>query len=105
MTSIVLDASVAAKWLLPSAAEPLADEAFELLRRYVRAEIRFLVPDIFWPETANLLWKAARLGRCTKKAARQSLLAHQPILPEVKPNCRRTAPGDIGYALLCGKIA
>ena len=73
MTSIVLDASVAAKWLLPSAAEPLADEAFELLRRYVRAEIRFLVPDIFWPETANLLWKAARLGRCTKKAARQAL--------------------------------
>lgn len=63
MTPVVIDASVAAKWVLPK--ENLAGEAAELLAGYGKGEIAFAVPDLFWAETANILWKAARLGRQT----------------------------------------
>ena len=46
MTLLVLDANVAAKWFLPAKSEPLADEAFTLLGKYAKDEIRFIVPDV-----------------------------------------------------------
>lgn len=73
MTLLILDASVAAKWYLPARDEPLADEAFQLLRRYEEGEVRFAVPDLFWAESANLLWKAVSRGRCTKQVAETAL--------------------------------
>lgn len=60
MTSVVVDASVAVKWCLPSVREALVAEAEELLASSRREEIRFLVPDLFWVELANALWKAVR---------------------------------------------
>ena len=60
MTSVVVDASVAVKWCLPSVREELAAEAEELLASNQREEVRFLVPDLFWVELANALWKAVR---------------------------------------------
>jgi predicted nucleic acid-binding protein len=69
---LVVDASVAAKWLLPSQGEPLADEAKDLLARYVHAEVRFLVPDLFWAECGNVLCKAARQGRMTRRVAEKA---------------------------------
>ncbi len=60
MKCVVLDASVAVKWCLPSVREELAAEAEELLASCRRDEIRFLVPDLFWVELANALWKAVR---------------------------------------------
>ena len=77
MNATVLDASVAAKWFLPAQGEPLVEQAFLLLRSYVAGEIRFVVPDLFWAETANVLWKAIRQGRCTKAAAIAALTALQ----------------------------
>jgi len=66
---LVLDASVAAKWVLPAKGETLVEEARKLLERYVNGEIRFVVPDLFWAETANIFWKASRQGRCTRPDA------------------------------------
>lgn len=66
MNLFVLDASVAAKWFLPPAHETLTGQALQLLRRYAGGQVRFIVPDLFWAEFANILWKAARQGRCTK---------------------------------------
>lgn len=60
MTSVVVDASVAVKWCLPSLREDLVAEAEELLASSRRDEVRFLVPDLFWVELANALWKAVR---------------------------------------------
>ena len=60
MTSVVVDASVAVKWCLPSQREELVAEAEELLASSRRDEVRFLVPDLFWVELANALWKAVR---------------------------------------------
>ncbi len=73
MTTVVLDASVAVKWVLPPAGEDLVPEAVDLLRRYAREEIRFVVPDIFWVELGNVAWRAVRLGRWTAEEARSGL--------------------------------
>jgi predicted nucleic acid-binding protein len=61
MIPVVIDASVAAKWVLPK--EPLGGEAAELLDGYGKGRVAFAVPDLFWAECANILWKAARSGR------------------------------------------
>jgi hypothetical protein len=45
--NLVIDASVAAKWFLPD--EPFSERALELL-----------LPDLFFSECGNILWKAAR---------------------------------------------
>lgn len=69
MTAVVLDASVAAKWWLPAPSEPLREEALTLLERYANGEIRFIVPDLFWLELGNILWKAVRQKRCPRSVA------------------------------------
>ena len=77
MSLFVIDASVAAKWFLPGRGESLTKEAFDLLGRYAKGEIRFVVPDLFWAEFGNILWKAARHGRCTRRAAEGAIAAMQ----------------------------
>jgi predicted nucleic acid-binding protein len=69
----VVDANVAAKWFLPPTREPLVEEALELLRRYRDGEIRFVVPDLFWAEFTNVLWKAVRQKRWTNAMATTAL--------------------------------
>lgn len=73
MTSVVVDASVAVKWCLPSARKELVAEAQELLASSERHEIRFLVPDLFWIELANALWKAVRRGETSMDNAAAAL--------------------------------
>jgi predicted nucleic acid-binding protein len=71
--NVVLDASVAAKWFLPRAGEPLADEALALLRRYAEGDVEFTVPDLFWAEFGNILSKCVRTGRLSEKSAAGAL--------------------------------
>ena len=68
MRSYVLDASVAAKWFI-RLNEGLANEALQLLEDYKRGEVDFLVPDLFFAEFANVMWKAEVLGRCDATTA------------------------------------
>ena len=75
MTTYVIDASVAAKWFLPAPGETLTEEALDLLKRYAAGEVRFLVPDLFWAEFGNVLWKAARLKRMSQRSAQNALRA------------------------------
>jgi predicted nucleic acid-binding protein len=65
VTEIVVDVSVAAKWVLPRKNESFVDQAADLLRRYSAGEISVVVPDVFWAELGNVLWKAAQAGRCS----------------------------------------
>ena len=52
----VIDASVGIKLFL---AEPLSDKAHNLFARLAEGDIlRFAVPDLFYVECANILWKA-----------------------------------------------
>ena len=69
MKTFVLDASVAVKWAVPSANEPLTGKAVQLLRRYVGGEVDFIVPDMFWAELGNVLWNGARRGRWNRSDA------------------------------------
>ncbi len=69
MTSYVLDAGVAVKWFLPASVEPFSGEALSLLKQYTKGNLNFFVPDLFFAEFANVLWKAERYGRCEKIVA------------------------------------
>jgi predicted nucleic acid-binding protein len=73
LTTCVLDASVAAKWFLPGASESLGTEAMQLLESYAAGRLRLLVPDLFWPEVGNILWKAARQGRMSRRSAEEAI--------------------------------
>ena len=73
MTTFVVDASVAAKWVLPELTEPFADRAARLLRSYADGSVHLFVPDLFWLELGNILWKAVRRGQIDGELARQGL--------------------------------
>jgi predicted nucleic acid-binding protein len=70
---VVVDASVAVKWCLPARREELAAQAEGLLASCRRDEIRFLVPDLFWVELANVLWKGARRGEISTDNATSAI--------------------------------
>ena len=82
MTSFVLDASVAAKWMLPAKGELLRPEAFRLLDAYEAGDVNLIVPDIFWAECGNILWKAVRQQRLEQWAAE---LAMQTLMQRDLP--------------------
>jgi predicted nucleic acid-binding protein len=63
LTTFVLDASVAVKWAMPLALEPLTREAVDLMKRYVDGEVEFVVPDIFWAEVGSVFWRGAKQQR------------------------------------------
>jgi predicted nucleic acid-binding protein len=56
---LVVDASVAAKWLVP---EVLSEGAVGLLD----PGNELVVPELFWAEVGNILWKKARAGELQK---------------------------------------
>lgn len=73
MTACVVDANVAAKWLLPAAGERLLDQANHLIALHVRRELQLLAPDLIEAEIGNVLWKAVRRNRINQVDAEQSL--------------------------------
>jgi predicted nucleic acid-binding protein len=73
VSTYVLDASVAAKWFLPGDQESLKSEALTVLHEYAAGRLRLVVPDLFWPEIGNILWKASRMGRMSKSSAMQAI--------------------------------
>jgi predicted nucleic acid-binding protein len=73
VTSAVVDASVAVKWCLPSLREELVAEAEELLASVRRDKVQFVVPDLFWVELANAMWKAARRAEISADNAASAL--------------------------------
>lgn len=70
MITLVLDASVAVKWAMPLAREPFTEESLRLLKRYADGEVGFVVPDVFWAELGNVLWKGTRQGRWRQDEAK-----------------------------------
>ncbi len=55
MTRLTVDASVGVKWAL----EEVHSEA---ARRLLDGGYSLIIPDLFFPETGNILWKKARQG-------------------------------------------
>jgi predicted nucleic acid-binding protein len=79
LNRFVLDASVAAKWVLPEQGETLSREAVLLLTRFAGGEVEFAVPDLFWPEVGNILWKCVRTGRIGEASALEGLARLQAL--------------------------
>ena len=69
VTEYVLDASVAAKWLLPPEKESLVERSLQMLTNFKVGKLSFIVPDLFWAEMGNIFWKSARTGRMPIVAA------------------------------------
>ncbi|MBD2483625.1 type II toxin-antitoxin system VapC family toxin [Planktothrix sp. FACHB-1365] len=55
----VIDASVAIKQFVP---DPLSSQVFQLFAHLGTAETEFFIPDLFYIEIANILWKYVRAG-------------------------------------------
>jgi predicted nucleic acid-binding protein len=85
---VVVDASVAVKWFLPEIGEALVSESLVLLDEYDREEVRFVVPDLFYVETASAIWKAVRVGRVSRAFGDQALVLLTqrkfPTVPSLK---------------------
>jgi predicted nucleic acid-binding protein len=84
MIHLVVDASVAIKWLPPFQQEPLAFEAEKLLDRWEQGVVELIAPDLIWTEIANAHWKAVRQNKCSSGDAQASLaIMHEQELPTV----------------------
>lgn len=73
MTTCVVDACVAAKWVLPAAGEGLLDQANRLIERHVRHDLQLLAPALIEAEIGNVLWKAVGRKRISRQRAENSL--------------------------------
>jgi predicted nucleic acid-binding protein len=73
VTACVVDANIAAKWLLPAAGEGLLEQANHLLALHVRHDLQLLAPDLIEAEIGNVLWKAVRRSRISEVEAEKSL--------------------------------
>ena len=79
-TTLVVDASVAVKWVLPEDGTP---EALRIQQRYQDEEIDLIAPYLVVSEVANVLWKRERRGDLSADAARhclQEFLRNSPVL-------------------------
>lgn len=76
MTTWVVDASVAIKWVVD---EPGTEEAL-LLRRH-----RLVAPDLLVPECANILWKKVRRGELSDAEAMLAARLLQRAEVELEP--------------------
>ena len=73
MSPLIIDASVAAKWILPPEREAFVEQAVWLFEQYTQGRLEFLFPDFFWAELGNVLWKAVLAQRCSRTAAEEGL--------------------------------
>jgi len=85
VTTCVVDANVAAKWLLPAAGEGLLDQANRLVVLHVRRELQLLAPDLIEAEIGNVLWKAVRRNRISLAEAENSLRRFAVLAIQVVP--------------------
>lgn len=87
MTTCVVDASVAAKWVLPAAGELLLDQANHLIERHVKRDLQLLVPTLIEAEMGNVLWKAVRRKRISQQRAENSMRCFIELGIQAIPTC------------------
>jgi predicted nucleic acid-binding protein len=75
-TAIIVDASVALKWVLDEDDSPLAR---------MLATSRLAAPDLLWSECANGLWRWVRAGSLPKHVAHQRFAALRRAPVELTP--------------------
>jgi predicted nucleic acid-binding protein len=106
----VIDASVGVKLCLP---EQGSDEAAALLSA---TDAAFHVPDLFYVECANVLWKHVRRGNCPLEEALEDLSDLRSLPLEAEPGALLAEPSlriaaqhritvyDACYAALAARV-
>jgi len=61
--------------MLPAKAETLRSEAYRLLDAYGSGDVDLVVPDIFWAECGNIVWKAVRQQRLGRDEAELAIMS------------------------------
>jgi len=102
VTSCIVDASVAAKWLLPAAGEGLLDQADHLIALHVRRDLQLLAPDLIEAEIGNVLCKAVRRNRISQPEAENSLRRYAALGIQVLPTSDLTGQA-LQIALACDR--
>lgn len=77
---LVVDCSVAAKWVLP---EPGRDAAMRLLEQHESGEISLIAPDLLMAEFASVLTKRARRKQISAGQARQAYQLMERCVPRL----------------------
>jgi len=85
LTTCVVDACVAAKWVLPAAGDELLDQANRLIERHVKRDLQLLAPALIEAEIGNVLWKAVRRKRISSADAETSLQRFSELGIEIVP--------------------
>ena len=85
MTTCVVHACVAVKWLLPAAGEGLLEQANRLLERHVKRELQLLAPNLIEAEIGNVLWKAVQRNRISPTEAENSVRQFTALAIHVLP--------------------
>jgi len=78
--TLVVDASVVVKWVLPEEGHP---EAVRIQEMYQDEEVDLIAPYLVIAEVANVLWKRERRGDLTSYSAQvcfQELIRNCPLL-------------------------
>ena len=89
MGKFVVDANVAIKWVLP---EIHTDIALRLLDDDSNI---LLVPDFFFPEIRNILWKRVRRGEATLEQALLSLNELKGVNLQIRFSSSNTAMSKV----------
>lgn len=76
MTRYVVDASVGIKWFVP-------EVHAEAARCLLSTDHNLLVPDIFFPEIGNILWKRVRRSEDSPERAKAVLAAFEVLSLDV----------------------
>ncbi|MBI1983041.1 MAG: type II toxin-antitoxin system VapC family toxin [Acidobacteria bacterium] len=74
--NLVVDASVAAKWLV---AEEDSDKARHLLTEWRQGKASLTAPDLILPEVASVLWKRAQRRALPSRVARDLYLRFERL--------------------------
>jgi predicted nucleic acid-binding protein len=85
MSTLVIDASVAVKWLI-------AEMHSNVARALADAGTDLIAPDLILAEVANALWRSVRMGRLTSSAAARAVDVLPPAfsrLVSAEPLLRR----------------
>ena len=78
--TLVVDASVAVKWVLP---EPESEPALRIQEEFQDEKLDLVAPHLLISEAGNVLWKRVRRGDLDARSAQrcfQQLLRDSPVL-------------------------
>ncbi len=94
MTEYVVDASVAVKWYVPE----VHDQAAARLLSGATRDVIFHVPDLFFPEFGNIVWKKVRSAELDSDVAAEIVDAMLQV-PKTVHSTEALLPSALAIAL------